>query len=92
MYYDSSIPFAELASTDFTSYIRVLFGDNTPESMSLFTSDTGVPYSYMYYDDKTCMVLRLSSLFLIGGFKSFLIASVLLGAASYIGLWKYFNC
>ena len=91
MYYDSTVPFVKLASTDFTSYIQVLFGDNTPETMSLFTSDTGVPYSYMYYDDKTCMVLRLSSFFLLGSFKSFLIASVLLGSASYIGLWKIFQ-
>ena len=63
MYYDSTRPFVELASRDFGSYLQVLFSDNTPETKSLFTSDTGVPYSYMYYDNKTCMVLRMTSIF-----------------------------
>ncbi len=91
MYYDSTRPFVELASRDFGSYLQVLFSDNTPETKSLFTSDTGVPYSYMYYDDKTCMVLRMTSILLLAGFKSFLISSVLLSVLSYIGLWKIYK-
>ncbi len=91
MYYDSTRPFVELASRDFGSYLQVLFSDNTPETKSLFTSDTGVPYSYMYYDNKTCMVLRMTSILLLAGFKSFLISSVLLSVLSYIGLWKIYK-
>ena len=70
MYYDSTRPFVDLASTDFGAYLQVLFGDNTVETKSLFTSETGVPYSYMYFNDKTCMVLRLTSVILLMGFKS----------------------
>lgn len=91
MYYDSTRPFVDLASTDFGAYLQVLFGDNTVETKSLFTSETGVPYSYMYFNDKTCMVLRLTSVILLMGFKSFLIASVLLSVMSYVGLWKIYK-
>lgn len=91
MYYEASMPLRNLFWEDTTSYIKVMSKDPTVEVMSLFTSDSGNPYSYLFYDLKTNMVLKLTSVFLIIGSGSYLIATVVLSSLAYVGIWKIFE-
>lgn len=91
MYFESVVPFANLLETDFSAYLKVMFNPPSPEMKSLFTVQTGVPYSYIYFDDKTCMVVKLTSVFNYLGAKSYLLTSTVLAALSYVGPWKLYR-
>jgi hypothetical protein len=91
MYYEASLPFRNLFWEDPSTYLEVMSQDPSAETMSLFTFETGTPYSYMYYDLKTNMVLKLTSVFLIFGSGSYLISTVMLSALAYLGIWKIFE-
>ncbi len=91
MYYESSVPMTNLFWENPAGYFKVLFSAPTEELRSYFNYDTGYPYSYMYLESKTCMVIKLTSVLLIFGFKSYLITTVLLSSLAYYGLWKIYT-
>jgi hypothetical protein len=90
-YYYSSLALSQLALQRPMDYLHVLFGDNSPENWTLFDSRSGYPYSFLYADDRTYMVVRLMSILGIFTFKSYLITTVVLASLSYVGVWKCYR-
>jgi hypothetical protein len=81
---------ANLFYQDTEKYITVLFSQPTKEIRSLFSDRTGYPYTYLFYDPNTFMVIKLTSIFTILTSKSYFLSSVLLSYLSYFGIWKLF--
>ena len=90
-YFYSSVAMGNLARQDPMAYLTVLFGDNSLENRELFTMETGKPYSYVYQDDRTFMVIRLISPFTLLTFNSYLITTLLVSSLSYVGIWKCYR-
>lgn len=89
-YYECGRAMVNLFFKDPLSFFTVLFGDNSQENRSLFDATTGYPVGYMYYDSQTFLVIRIISPLLLISFNSFIIATALLAALSYIGIWKLY--
>jgi hypothetical protein len=89
-FYECSLAFSNLFTTDFTTFLEAYFGDGSQETKSLFTSDTGSPMWYMFRDDKTRIVMKLIVPFLLLGFKSYFIATFLVSIVTYGGLWQLY--
>ena len=58
---------------------------------SFFNSYTGWPPHYMYKDEGTFIVSRITTIFYFFGCGSFIVTSLLTAAFSYIGIWKLFT-
>jgi hypothetical protein len=58
---------------------------------SFFNSETGWPPHYMYRDERTFIVSRITTVLYILGSGSFIITSFLTAAFSYLGIWKLFT-
>lgn len=91
MYFNSAEAMYKLLLDDPGSYFEMLFQEPSREAMSLFTSDTGRPYSYIYYDDKTCMVAKITSLLMSFGLGSYLLTSMVISFIAYLGTWKLYS-
>lgn len=90
-YFYSSLALSKLFKVDPSAYLHVVFGANTRENLSYFTLETGIPYSYMYDDPRTYMVIRLISPVIILSFDSYLITTVTVASLSYIGVWRCYQ-
>ena len=90
-YFESSMAMANLFYKDPEAYFKVLFSAPSKEIRSLFDDTTGYPYSYLFYDSKTFMVLRLISPFTIITNKSYLLTSILVSFITYGGVWRLFT-
>jgi hypothetical protein len=90
-YYENGLALTNLFWKNPADFFAVLFGEATPEKMSLFDGTTGYPLPYMYYDLRAMFVIRIITPFIILGSKSFLIASVLFSWVSYFGLWRLYR-
>lgn len=87
-YYESAFSFVNLFELSPGSYAQVMLGSPTPELRSLFSTDTGWPLAYLYFDPNTLMVIKIVSVFLICTFKSYFLSSLLLAWASYVAVWR----
>lgn len=87
-YYESAYSFVKLFEQSPGDFYSVLLSSPTVELRSLFTSETGYPLKYLYFDPNTLMVIRIVSLFLIVTFKSYLLSSLLIAWVTYIGAWR----
>ena len=91
MYYESAMPLCNMFWQNPVDYFEVVTSSPSVEVRSMFTADTGYPYSYLFYEHKTNLVLKFTSIFLIIGSGSYLIGTVVLSSVAYIGLWKIFE-
>lgn len=89
-YYECALSFVNLLYQKPALFFEAYFGPGTPEIKSLFTSDTGSPMAYMFFDEKTRMVIKLVVPFLTLGFRSFFITTVLVAVFTYGGLWRLY--
>lgn len=90
-YFYSALPFSKLFKTNPTAFFQVIFSDNTIENLQYFTRETGYPYAYLYYDDRSYMLLRLIAPISIISFDSYLITTVTVASISYIGVWRCYQ-
>lgn len=90
-YYDSALAMNNLLTTSFKDFLQNEFLSANHARYFLFTSKTGFPVPYMYYDHQTFMVIRLFTPILLLAFKGYLLTSVIAAWISYIGLWKLFK-
>jgi hypothetical protein len=67
-----------------------MFSAPTPEIRSLFSDKTGYPYTYLFYDPHTFMVVKLTSIFSIITVKRYYHTSLLLSTIAYFAIWKLF--
>ncbi|MFN7013965.1 MAG: hypothetical protein ACK4ON_06825, partial [Bacteroidia bacterium] len=90
-YFESSKAMANLFYKNPVDYFTVLFSPPSNETRSLFTIKTGYPWSYLFYDSHTFMVVKLTSIITIITFKSYILTSVILATITYYGVWKVFS-
>lgn len=89
-YFESTNALANLFYQNPSKYFEVVFSKPTIEIRSLFSDRTGYPYSYMFYDSHTFMVIKLTSVFTIITGKSYYLTSLILSYISFFGIWKLF--
>jgi len=89
-YYECSLAFFNLLFQDGADFLTAYLGPGNPEIKSLFTTDTGSPLAYMFFDDKTRTVIKLVVPFLVLGFGSFFLTTVLIAIFTYGGLWRLY--
>lgn len=90
-YFESTMAMAKLFHQNPSDYFEVMISPPSAEIRSFFSGKTGYPYSYLFYDSHTFMVIKLTSIFTILTGKSYLLSSLLLAYFSYIGSWKLFQ-
>jgi hypothetical protein len=91
MYFYSAVSTSKLLIDSPLNYFKVMFGENTLDNWNLFNLDTGYPYQYIYMDSRTWMVIRLLSPLVSLAFRSYLVTTVMLASAAYIGVWRCFR-
>src|SRR5205814_3318135 len=64
-YFESSMALANLFFQNAGKYFEVMISAPSPEIRSLFSDKTGYPYAYLFYDDHTFNVIKLTSIFAI---------------------------
>jgi hypothetical protein len=89
-YFESTNALANLFYQSPSKYFEVIFSAPSVEVRSLFSDRTGYPYSYMFYDSHTFMVIKLTSVFTIITNKSYYLTSLLLSYVAFFGMWKLF--
>lgn len=89
-YFESTNALANLFYQSPAKYFEVVFSTPSVEIRSLFSDRTGYPYSYMFYDSHTFMVIKLTSVLTIITGKSYYLTSLMLSYLSYFGIWKLF--
>lgn len=90
-YFYGAVAMRNLAMVDPMAYLGQLFGDNTLENWNVFTWETGKPFQYLYFDDRTFFVIRVTSLLALLTFNSYLNTSLLIASASFFGIWACFR-
>lgn len=90
-YYECALSYINLLFQYPANFLIAYTGGGTAEIKSLFTSSTGTPMSYMFYDDKTRTVFKLCVPFVLLGGKSFLVSTMFLAMATYGGLWRLYR-
>lgn len=90
-YFYSALALGDLALADPLAYFRVLFGPNDLAHISLFSGLDVKPLDYIYYDDRSFMVVRIVSVFILISFKSYLLTTILLSSVCYAGIWKCYQ-
>lgn len=90
-YYECALSFVNLLFEDPSRFFVALAGGGTLEIKSLFSSKTGSPMSYMFFDEKTRMVIKLCIPFILAAGKSYLIATLFIALVTYGGLWRLYR-
>lgn len=90
-FFESSMALANLFDSDPEAYFQVMKLPPSVENRTFFSDQTGYPYTYLYYDAKTFMIIKLISPITIITGKSFLISTVVISYISYVGIWRLFT-
>ncbi|MBN8692171.1 MAG: hypothetical protein J0L69_03190 [Bacteroidetes bacterium] len=89
-YFESTMAMVNLFYKDPSKYIEVMLSPPSVETRSLFDDKTGFPYSYMFFDSHTFMVIKITSIFSLLTSKSYFLTSLLISYLSYFSIWKLF--
>lgn len=90
-YFYSGVAMRNLAFVDPVEYLSQLFGDNSIEAWSRYTLGTARPYLYVFMEDRTFMVVRVSSVLALLTFNSYLISTLLIASISFFGIWAFYR-
>lgn len=90
-YYECALTFVNLFYESPIRFTEAMLSGGAPEVRSLFTSETGVPMGYMFFNDHTRIVIKLVVPFVLFGGKSYLLATVLISLATFGGLWRLYR-
>ncbi|MCB0765717.1 MAG: hypothetical protein KDB95_00750 [Flavobacteriales bacterium] len=91
-YFFSGLSMRNLALEDPFEYVRqMVSGDNSMKAWSRYSLSTAKPYQFMFFDDRTFFVLRVTSVVTFFTFKSFLLTNVLMATLSFFGIWACYR-
>jgi len=90
-YFESSMALANLFNSDPQAYFEMLSLSPSVEARTSFSDQTGYPYAYLYYDEKTFMIIKLISPIVIITGKSFLLSTLFIAYLTYSGVWKLYQ-
>ncbi len=91
-FFSSGKALTALFDQDPIRFIEALFADNTIDNYyHLFNQDTGYPVNFIYWDDRTYMLVRvIAPLTLLTG-NSFLLTTAIVSTIAYDGVWKLYR-
>lgn len=90
-YWESGTALTNLFFKNPSHYFETLFGENNLEKIFYFDTHTGLPIGFIFYDDQTFTVVRITAPLLFVTFKSFLLQSVMVAWLSYFGIWRLYQ-
>lgn len=90
-YFYSAVAMSQLAWVDPLAFLKVLFGANDAEHLSLFGNLSVRPYEYVYNDPRSFMVVRIATPLVLLTFRSYVLTALLFSSICYIGVWRCFQ-
>lgn len=90
-YFYASVAMRNMAFENFSEYFTQMMGDNSERAWLAYSGQTSRPYRFLFFDDRTFVVLRVVSIFAIFTFKSYLITTLLIASMSFFGVWAAFR-
>ncbi len=91
VFFLGGVAMRNLALVEPLEYLRQMLGDNSMRAWSTYTWETAKPFQYVYFDDRTFAVIRVSSILALLTFKSFLISNLMIASLSYFGIWACYR-
>jgi hypothetical protein len=88
-YFISSSAIMKMGGKNFSIFIEMMTGDNSPELYNYFDMDTGWPI-FNWTDAKAIFVSRLIVPFCFFSFRTFIVSAILLSWVCYSGVWRLF--
>ncbi|MPM31196.1 hypothetical protein SDC9_77750 [bioreactor metagenome] len=90
-YFDNTKVLIRLTGEDPSSVLRFLLGDNSWESYSRFTFESGRPWGDLYADSNAWAVSRFTYPFVILGLGRIMTSTIIFNVFAFIGPWKLFK-
>lgn len=90
-YYETALAFTNLITTNPKQGFEAITSSYSSEVRYLFNNVTGYPLSYIWSVQSTFWVVRLATPFLLLGFKSYLLTTLLISWVTYFGPWLAFK-
>ncbi|MBL7951203.1 MAG: hypothetical protein JNM62_05740 [Flavobacteriales bacterium] len=90
-YFFSAIALRNMAVENPMEYFSQMLGDNSMMAWTKYSLRTGKPLQYLYFDDRTFVVIRLVSIFTFLTFKSYLITTLVIASLSFFGPWACYR-
>jgi hypothetical protein len=90
-YFDNTKILIRLTSTDPGAVFNFLMGDNSWESFSYFSYDSGRPWMDLYRDSNAWAVSRFTYPVVILGLGRIMTSTILFNVFAFIGPWKLFK-
>lgn len=87
-YFYSGVAMKRMLFIDPSEFIRqVIMGDNSLRALATYSSERLIPYKYVFTDNRTFEVLRISSILAILTFNSYLVSAIIIASLSFFGIW-----
>lgn len=90
-YFYSGVAMRNLAFEKPLEFFSQLAGSNEKSDWFEYNGHTAKPFQFIFFDDRTFAVVRLMSLFAIATFKSYLLSTMLMASASFLGVWACYR-
>lgn len=90
-YFYSALSMRNLALVDPLEYLNQMLGDNSYQAWARYTLITAKPYQFMFFDDRTFAVLRVTSVVTFFTFNSNLLTNMLIATFSFFGIWAAYR-
>jgi hypothetical protein len=91
-YFNASAVLCNLAKIDPLMYLEAFFSANTPENYwRFFNQETGYPLEYVYFDDRTYILVRFVSLLSLVAFNSILLSVAVVSTVAFGGVWQLYR-
>lgn len=89
-YYETILAMLNMLMKDPGIYIETLLGPVSKETFLKYDLTTGYLLNFAYYDAKTFMVSRITSLLAIVCFRSYLLTTIVVSWVTFSGLWRLY--
>ena len=90
-YFESARAFSNLFFESNQDFLSNYFSSSSQENYNNFSSVTGYPWAYMYFEPKTLFVIKFATPIVLICFNSFILSTFLFSVLSYFGIWKAYE-
>jgi hypothetical protein len=90
-YFESARSYVNLLQRHPLTFLDVYFSGGTPENYAYFDNYTGLPHGNLFYEARGLVMVKFLTPFVLLGFKSYLMSTLLLSVASYVGIWRMYQ-
>jgi hypothetical protein len=89
-YFESARSFANLFQLRPFEFLPTYLSSNTWENYYKFDNYTGFPHGYLFFEPRTYFVIKIITPFVLAGFNSYVISTLILAAVSFSGIWRMY--